>query len=280
VSLGIVALVLAAACMHAGWNALVKTSRHTGIYTSLVAIVSSIAAALILPFVPLPAIASWPYLAASCIIELIYFRILAAVYRQGDLSYAYPLMRGLAPPLVALVGSVVLHDAVTPSLWAGVATISIGVLWISGGHRLFMQRPSRVTALALMNAGVIATYTLVDGIGVRLSGNAASYGLWLFFLIGIPMVPMLIAQGGSRLKAHLHEEWWRGVLGGLLNVAVYIIVLWAMTQAPIAAIAALRETSVIFAALTGALLLKEPFGRNRVIGAGFIVIGVALLRAD
>lgn len=279
-SLSVVALVLAAACMHASWNALIKTSRDTRLDTSLVAIVSSIAAAFLLPFVPLPASASWPYLLTSCVIELLYFRILAAVYRHGDLSYAYPLMRGVAPPLVALAGSVFLPDATTPWLWAGVATISIGVLSIGSGYRLFTQAPSRITVLALVNACVIAAYTVVDGIGVRLSGNAVSYGLWLFFLIGIPMMLMLIAQHGTRLVAHLSGEWWRGLLGGLLSVSVYIIVLWAMTQASVAAVAALRETSVIFGALIGTLLLKEPLGRNRVIGAGFIVIGVALLRID
>jgi drug/metabolite transporter (DMT)-like permease len=265
--------------MHASWNALIKTSRNTSVDTSLVAVVSSFVALLWLPFVPLPAPASWPYLGASCLVELIYFRVLAAVYRQGDLSYAYPLMRGLAPPLVAAGGAILLAEATTPWMWTGIAAISAGVLWIGGGLRLFTQAPARVTALALANAGIIASYTLIDGVGVRLSGNPASYGFWLFFLIGIPMVPLLLWRQATSIRAHLRVQWWRSTCGGILNVAVYIIVLWAMTQAPVAAVAALRETSVIFGALIGALLLKEPFGRHRVAGACLIVAGVALLRA-
>jgi drug/metabolite transporter (DMT)-like permease len=187
-------------------------------------------------------------------------------------------MRGLAPPLIAAASALLLSDPASPSLWAGVATISFGVLWIGGWRRTLGKAPTRTTALALLNACVIAAYTLIDGIGVRLSGNAASYGLWLFFLIGIPIVPMVLWRRGRSLSVHLRREWWRGLCGGLLNIGVYLIVLWAMTQAPIAAVAALRETSVIFGALIGTLLLKEPFGRDRIVGACFIALGVGFVR--
>lgn len=275
----IVALVLAAACMHAAWNALLKSSRDISLDTALIACAAALIAGCLLPFVPLPAPASWPYLAISCLVQLAYYRLLALAYRHGDLSFAYPLMRGMAPPLVALVGMFVLSDQVSPWLWAGIASISLGVLTIGGTRALIARAPPRATVFALANAAVIAAYTLIDGIGARLAGNALSYGLWLFFLIGLPIAPLVVWRRGHVLGAHLQQHALRGLLSGALSVTVYLAVLWAMTLAPIAAVAALRETAVIFAALIGTLWLKEPFGRNRVAGACLVALGVGLLRA-
>jgi drug/metabolite transporter (DMT)-like permease len=276
-ALSIVLLVLAAALMHAAWNALIKTSRDISLDTALIACTAALVAAVVLPFIALPAPESWPFLALSWILQLGYYRLLAAAYHHGDLSYAYPLMRGLAPPLVAIAGAFVLTDPASPWLWTGVALISTGVLMI-GGWR-FMLAPSRATWFAVANAAVIAAYTLIDGIGVRHSGNAASYGLWLFFLIGIPIIPAVLWRRGRVLAGHLRREWRRALLSGSMSIAVYLIALWAMTQAPIAAVAALRETSVIFAALIGAVWLKESFGRRRIAGACVVVLGIALLRS-
>ena len=276
--LSIVLLVLSAAAMHAAWNALVKTSRDISLDTALVACTACVVAALLLPFIALPAPASWPYLALSWAMQLVYYRLLAGAYRHGDLSYAYPLMRGLAPPLVAVVGAFVLDDPASPWLWIGVILISTGVLVIGGWRRMLLRGPSRATIFAIGNAAVIAAYTLIDGVGVRHSGNAVSYGLWLFFLIGLPIVPAVLWRRGRVLGTHLRREWPRSLSSGSLSVAVYLIALWAMTQAPIAAIAALRETSVIFAALIGTVWLKEPFGRERIAGAVVVAVGIVLLK--
>src|SRR5262245_58819781 len=278
-SLSIVLLVLAAALMHAAWNALIKTSRDISLDTALIACTAALVAAVLLPFIAMPAPASWPYLASSWAIQLVYYRLLAAAYHHADLSYAYPLMRGMAPPLVGIAGAFLLDDPAAPWLWAGIALISMGVLMIGGWRLMFARAPSRATLFALANAAVIAAYTLVDGIGVRQSGNAASYGLWLFFLIGLPIIPAVFWRRGHVLAAHLRREWRRSLLSGGLSVGVYLIALWAMTQAPIAAVAALRETSVIFAALIGALWLKEPFGPQRIAGACVVAVGIALLKA-
>ena len=272
-------MVLAAACMHAAWNALIKTGRDISLDTALVACTSALVAAVLLPFVAMPAPASWPFLAISWAMQLAYYRLLATAYHHGDLSYAYPLMRGMAPPLVAIAGAFVLDDPASPWLWASVALISTGVMMIGGWRLIVAHRQSRGTCFALANAGVIATYTLVDGIGVRQSGNAIGYGLWLFFLIGLPIVPMVLWRRGRVLAAHLRREWRRSLLSGSLSVAVYLIALWAMTQAPIAAVAALRETSVIFAALIGAVWLREPFGPRRIAGACVVTVGIALLKS-
>lgn len=271
-------MVLAAALMHAVWNALLKTSRDISLDTALVACTACVIAAVLLPFVAPPAPASWPYLAASWILQLGYYRLLAYAYHHGDLSYTYPLMRGMAPPLVALVGAFVLDDPASPWLWIAVILISIGVLVIGGWRHMLARAPTRATAFALGNAAVIAAYTLIDGVGVRHSGNAVSYGLWLFFLIGLPIIPAVFWRRGRVLAQHLRREWPRSLASGALSIVVYLIALWAMTQAPVAAIAALRETSVIFAALIGAVWLKEPFGAQRIAGACVVAAGIALLR--
>ena len=265
--------------MHAAWNALVKTSRDISLDTALVACTAALVSAALLPFIALPAPASWPYLAVSALVQLGYYRLLAKAYHHADLSYAYPLMRGMAPPLVAIAGAFVLDDAASPWLWAGVALISSGVLMIGGFRLVGARAPSRASAFALGNAAVIAAYTLIDGVGVRLSGNPASYGLWLFFLIGLPIIPVVLWRRGSMLAGHLKRGWPRSLLSGSLMVAVYLIALWAMTQAPIAAVAALRETSVIFAALIGTVWLREPFGPRRIAGACVVAVGIALLRS-
>ena len=264
-TLGVTAAVLAAALLHATWNALIKASRDVVFDTALVVAAAALVAALVIPWLPAPAAPSWPYLAASAVVHQGYFTLLAAAYRRGDLSFAYPLMRGLPPLLVALGGLALLPDPRSAWLWSGIAAISLGVLWIGGLHPRLLVTRARSAAFAVGNAVVIAGYTLIDGLGVRLSGNPASYGLWLFFLTAWPYVGIALWSRRAALGAHLRRHWWRGLLGGMLTIAAYLIALWAMTRAPIAAVAALRETSVIFAAAIGAWLLKEPFGRHRMI---------------
>ncbi len=277
-TLGITALVLLAALLHAIWNALIKASRDVVLDTALVVAGAALVAAVLLAWVGPPGRSSWPYLLASCAVHQGYFALLAAAYRRGDLSFAYPLMRGLPPLLVALIAAFVLAEPAAPWLWAGVASISAGVLWIGGLHpRLLVQR-ARAAAFAAANAVLIAAYTLIDGIGVRLAGDAAAYGLWLFLGTALPYVPIALWLRRDAWRAHVRRHWWRGLLGGSLSIAAYVIALWAMMRAPIAAVAALRETSVIFAALIGARLLHEPFGRHRVAGACLVVVGIALLK--
>ncbi|MPZ43435.1 MAG: EamA family transporter [Betaproteobacteria bacterium] len=278
-TLGVTAAVLAAALLHATWNALIKANQDVVFDTALVVAGAALVAALLLPWLAAPATPSWPYLAASAVVHQGYFALLAAAYRRGDLSFAYPLMRGLPPLLVALGGIVLLPDPRSAWLWSGIAAISLGVLWIGGLHPRQLLTRMRPAAFAVGNAFVIAAYTLIDGIGVRLSGSAVSYGLWLFFLIAWPYAGVALWSRRAALGAHLRRHWWRGLLGGTLSIAAYLIALWAMTQAPIAAVAALRETSVIFAAVIGAWLLKEPFGRHRIVGACLVVVGIALLKA-
>jgi len=277
-SAGVTALVLFSALMHASWNALVKSGRDPVLNTALVVGAMAVLAAPVLPFLPLPAAASWPYLLGSVVVHQIYFTMVAAAYRHGDLSFTYPLMRGLPPLLVTCAGSLLLDDETPASLWLGVAAVSFGVLWIGGFARMVRHAHLRPTLIALANAVMIAAYTLIDGLGVRASDNPLAYTLWLILLSSLLYVASVYAGRKHELHAHVHRYWPRALIAAALSIGAYSIALWAMTVAPIAAVSALRETSVIFAAMIGALLLKEPFGRHRIAGACVVAAGIALIK--
>ena len=272
----VTALVLGSALLHAGWNAIIKSSRDVMLDTALVTAGAGILALPLTALVPLPASASWPYIGASAAIHVAYFSTLVAAYRLGDLSHAYPLMRGTAPLLVALAGVALLDEHPGAAMWLGIALISAGILSLGLLQRGRAHRGATLWALA--NAAIIASYTLVDGTGARLSGAPAGYVASLFWLQGVLFVALVAVVRKRAALDYFGRHWRRGLTGGLCLLSAYAIVLWAMTQAPIAAVAALRETSVIFAALLGSIFLREPFGRRRVIGACAVAAGVIALR--
>ena len=274
---GVTFAVLGAALLHAGWNAMVKSGKDVTLDTALVALGSSAAVVPFLAFVPPPEPASWPWLAASALIHVGYFTALAGAYRAGDLSHGYPIMRGVAPLIVALSALAWFGEAPRAATWGGVLLICGGVLWL--GLAGFDWRRSRAaTGWALANAGIIAAYTLVDAAGVRAAGGAARYVVWCFLFMGLPYVLLVIAWRGGDLAAHVRRYWRRGLAGGACVVASYGIALWAMTRAPVAAVAALRETAVIFGALLGVWLLKEGHVRRRLTGAAAVFAGVVALK--
>jgi len=277
-TLGITLAVLGAALLHAAWNAMLKGGRDMMLDMALVVTGSALVVVPLLPFVPLPEPASWPYIAASIVIHIGYYSALVGTYRAGDLSHGYPLMRGVAPLLVAGIGAAVLGELPGVWMWLGILLISGGVIGIAfiGGASFLHNR--RATAWALANAALIAAYTLVDGTGVRLAGSPERYAVWMFFFDGFPYVLIVAWLRRAELLPYAREHWWRGLAGGACAVVAYAIALWAMTRAPIAAVAALRETSVIFAAILGTWFLKEPFGRARVAGAASVVLGVVFLK--
>jgi len=272
----VTALVLGAALLHASWNAIIKSSRDVMLDTALVTAGASILSLPLVVAVPMPASASWPFLAASIVIHVGYFATLARTYRVGDLGHAYPLMRGTAPLLVALFGITLLDERPSAIMWLGIVLISAGILSIGLLQKGRAQRDA--TLWALTNAVIIATYTLVDGAGVRLSGIAAGYVAWMFLLQGLIFIALVVLMRRRSALHYIGDNWRRGLAGGLFLIGSYGIVLWAMTRAPIAVVAALRETSVIFAAMLGSIFLKEPFGRQRVIGACAVVLGIIALR--
>lgn len=276
--LDVTLLVLLAALMHASWNAIAKSAANKLLDVTTMALAGGAMCALALPFLPVPEPEAWPWLAASLLLHFLYFMALVGAYNNADLSHAYPLMRGVAPLLVAVFGAFLLDERLTVKMWAGVALISSGILlpfWLGTGDKRGLLKSS---GFALANAAIIATYTLVDGFGTRLSANALSYCLWLFLLDPLPILAIALARHGNGVWRHLRQRWITCTIGGGLTVLAYGIVLWAMTRAPIAAVSALRETSVIFAAVIGAVFLREGFGPLRVVGAVLVACGIAALR--
>ena len=269
--------VLLGALLHASWNAAIKSGRNKFLDTVLVAGGAGVIAAIGLPFLPLPAPESIPYLLTSSVLQLIYFLLVAAAYRTGDMSYAYPLMRGTAVLLVASASSLLIGEHLTMRAWIGILSISAGVLALTLLYR--RSAPSLApTAFALGNAAIIASYTLVDGIGARLSGQSAAYTLWLSLLTAVPLLAWTAWNRPAAFAGYFKARWVVGLGGGFCTLASYGLALWAMTRAPVATTAALRETSILFGMLISAGFLKERVGLPRMAAGAVIALGAAALR--
>jgi phosphonate utilization associated putative membrane protein len=285
-SSGVMLVVLFGALLHASWNALVKSSGDKQLDIALVHFLGAVVSLPLLWWVGLPPPEAWPYLAASLTIHVAYYITLNGAYQHGDLGTTYPIMRGSAPMLVALGSSTVLGESLTLAAWLGVAAITLGVLMVGLSRPAQALHHHRAIGFALANAAVIAAYTFVDGSGVRIAvangQTAASYVVLLFVLDGIPYPALVFAQrsaeGRRAIAGYARQRWPLASLGGLASLGSYWIALWAMTRAPVAAVSALRETSVLFATALSVLVLKERFGLQRAIGAVVIVAGVIALR--
>ena len=278
----IVGAVLFAALLHASWNALIKSGKDKALDTALIHILGCGVGVVLVAVFGLPRREAWPWLAASMTIHIGYYITLVGAYRHGELGFSYPIMRGTAPLLVALLSGQLIGEHLSPAAWIGVAGISGGVLLI-GLTRSHVHGGSRRHALgyALANAAIIAAYTMVDGLGVRASGNALQYVALLFMLDGLPYFTIVMWQRRAALAdsiAFMKQRWPVALVGSSASLGAYAIALWAMTKAPVASVAALRETSVLFATLIGVLMLKERFRLQRLLGAGAVVIGVMALR--
>lgn len=279
----IMLLVLVGACLHATWNGLVKSGKDK--YLDMVAVLmgAALLTVLWLPFLPVPARASWGCLAASTAIHQLYFMLIALSYRTGDMSLVYPLTRGAAPALTALCSTFVLNERPSACGWLGVALVSGGVILLAVDHaagdhgREARFQPAPVL-LALANAAVIALYTLADGQGVRVSGNAFSYTSWGFLLCALLFVPAAMLIRKKEATLHFKMHWRRSLVGGGCSIGAYSLALWAMTRAPIASVAALRETSILFGVLIAAFTLKERISKTRAAAALIIVVGAVIIR--
>ncbi|XLZ71788.1 EamA family transporter [Massilia sp. SR12] len=287
----VVAVVLCGALLHAMWNALVKGGRDPFFGSVLVASGAALLSLPLLPFLSQPAAASWPFLAASTIIHFAYYGLLATAYRYGDMSHAYPLMRGSAPLLVAVSSVPLLGEHLSPMQYAAVASISGGIfgLWFANAPVAATTGPpaataaaanarGRATACALLNAIVIAAYTLIDGMGARASGAPAAYVMWLHVLSATGLLAWCAVRCPRQLRDYAVQHWRVALLGGAGTLGSYGLALWAMTVAPLAAVAALRETSILFAALIAKFFLGERVGRNRAIAITAIAVGALLMR--
>jgi drug/metabolite transporter (DMT)-like permease len=270
------AVVLFAAALHASWNAIVKGAGDKLLTTVLVTTSAALIAAVVLPGLRPPDAASWPFILASSVLQVIYFVLLARTYQIADMSQTYPLMRGTAPLLVAIVSALVLGTRLTASIWLGVGTICLGIFIMALGSG---RGNRKGVVLALLNAVVIAGYTVIDGLGVRRSGAPAAYTLWIFLVSGVPLAAWILRErGAAACGAYVRRNWHFGLIGGVGTLASYGLALWAMTVAPIAVVAALRETSILFGAVISGLLLKERVGLARWAAACTIALGAAVLR--
>lgn len=278
--LSIALTVLLAASFHALWNAAVKSGKdHLLSITGLIAFVGLIAAAL-LPFVGLPAADSWSYLLASAALHCIYYIALSEAYKYGDFSQAYPVARGTAPVLVALWGVFVLNEALSVIEVISLIGVLGGIfIFASRGFRQVMQDP-RALLSALITSLFIGGYTLVDGVGARLSGNVPAYMVWLSMLECIPILLYTLYQRSFAEVIAIRHQWKILLCGASLALTSYSMVVWSMTQAPIPLVSALRETSIIIAALIGAFYFKEPSGKRRIIASIVIFASIALLAVD
>jgi phosphonate utilization associated putative membrane protein len=284
-STGVVLAVLFGALLHATWNALVKSSGDKQLDLALVHLLGALVSLPLLAWVGLPPVAAWPFIGMSLLIHIAYYITLNGAYQHGELGSTYPIMRGSAPLLVAL-GSTALGESLSPAAWLGIGAVTVGVLLVGLARPGETLHHGRAIAFALANAVVIAAYTIVDGRGVRISAEAgytaASYVVLLFVLDGIPYPALVFAQRSADARramlAYARKRWPLATLGGLASLGSYWIALWAMTRAPVAAVSALRETSVLFATALSVLVLKERFGLQRATGAVIIVAGVIALR--
>ena len=268
-------VVLLAAAFHASWNALIKFRLDPFLAIVLIAAGAGVVSLPALAFVPVPPLAAWPWLIMSVITHCGYYLGLTEAYRTGDMGQVYPIARGTAP-LMTAIGALLVGENFSPTGWGDRGAHQRGFLFRAAAASLRIER--RAVAFALMTAVTICCYSLVDGIGARTAGNAHSYALWLFVIDGAFITGFaIIMRGGAAIPA-MAVYWKSGLIGGVLSLVAYWIVIWAMTVAPIAMVAALRETSVLFAAVIAVVFLKEPLRASRIVAALMIVAGMGLIR--
>jgi drug/metabolite transporter (DMT)-like permease len=227
----------------------------------------------------MPNSVSWVYILMSTVTQTFYMSLVAAAYKSGDMSEAYPIMRGTPPLLVALVSAPLVGEVMGWKSWLGIVFICSGVLAMAlEARRRNRGTSSRTAMLALTNAGFIAGYTIIDGLGVRASGAPLSYTLWLFVINAVPLAGWALYREPDRFISYMRNRWRPALIGGVGTLGSYGLALWAMTMAPIAVVAALRETAILFGMIISAVVLKEKVGLPRFAAAALIVLGAITLR--
>lgn len=273
----VVAAVLAAAVLHASWNAIAKgVEDRLGLFLRASVVSVAIGAATLWWLDP-PAGAAWPWLIASVAVHVLYNLGLIAAYQIGDFNQTYPLARGVGPLVVAVVAVTVIGEPLHPAPAIGVVLIggAVGVLGLAP-RGLKARRAAVLVAVA--TGVVIAAYTVLDGVGVRRSGSPVGYTLWLMALHGLATIATLAVLRRRLARPPVSPSGWpTAAAAGVLSILAYGLVLWAQTRGALAAVAALRECSVVVAAGLGAALFREPLGRTRIAASAAVAAGVVLL---
>ncbi|MDO8883059.1 MAG: DMT family transporter [Pseudotabrizicola sp.] len=276
-SLGVFLAVLGAAFLHALWNALIKlgTSKvGTMVILSVVEVPIGLAVVALSPPIN-PAAIPW-VIAAGCT-HFAYKFFLTYAYDRGDLSRVYPIARGAAPMVVALAGAMMLPDAVSARQYVAIVVLGLGILLMARG--VFSSGENRrMLPFALGSAAATATYTMIDGMGARISGAPAAYVAWVFVADGIIFTLGMLALRGTSVVPRDRRAWGFGSVASAASYAAYAVSIWAMTIAPIAVVAALRETSILFAVLIGWIAFGEKMSGEKAVAAAVIVAGVLLTR--
>ena len=269
--------VLGAALLHASWNALIKSGTSKLTSMLILTLVQGGAGGVIALFHAFPSGDVWPWLLASGVFHAGYKLFLSFAYEQGDLSRVYPIARGAAPMLVLALSGFVLSDHLEWLEIVGVIVLGAGILMMARG--VFSNGESRrLVPLALGSALMTAGYSIVDGLGARVSGNSVMYVAWLFLLDALIFTPICLALRGRGVLRASSKDWLMGGVAAAASYSAYAIAVWAMTVAPIALVTALRETSILFAVLIGWLIMGDRMDRGKGLAAALIVFGVVLTR--
>lgn len=274
----VVGLVLVAAALHATWNAIAKSSGDPLVAMGIVTVSNGLLAGGLALWLPFPEPGAWPWLAASVVFHFLYQLALVRAYQYGDLSQVYPIARGLAPCVVAGGAAWLAGEALVTHQVAGLALASLcigSLAWIGRAHA---PLSGRALVAALATACMIGAYTVVDGKGVRLAGGPLRYVAWMMFLDSFPIALFVLARRGRALARVTRREVLWGAGGGAMALVAYGIVLVALSLSTMAGVAALRETSVLFATWIGTRMFGEPFGRGRLLAAAGVAAGLLLLR--
>lgn len=273
------AAVLMAAAFHATWNALLKIKLAPIVAITLISVGCGVVVLPLMPFVGLPRPEAWPYVFGSLAVHLVYYSALAEAYKTGDLGLVYPIARGSAPLMTALGAYLLASQDLGLYGWLGVGVLASGVLVLSfKGGSAAAVRDLRAVGFALLTGLSITAYTLIDAFGARLAGSAHAYSGWLFALDAVMMLVYGLLRFPAAFVAGMKSDWKMVLGGGVLSAAAYWTAIWAMTVAPIGLVAALRETSVLFAALIGIVFLREPIVAARMVAAALVVAGLMLIR--
>ena len=270
----VIGLILSAALLHATWNAILRGGADRLWSITVMCATSAVVALPFLFLLALPARVSWPCIGLSAALQVSYCLFLVRAYREGELAQVYPIARGTSPLLVTLGAVFVAGERLTPAALAGVALVSLGIMALA----FEKTRPSLHSTLSALATGVfVAAYTLTDGVGARLSGHAQSYTAWLFLVQGAAMPVVYVALRGRLVLPLRAAETWKALAGGVFGLLSYGVVIWALSLAPMGRVSALRETSILFAAVIGAVFLKERLTPARVTAALMIAGGAIAL---
>ena len=280
--LSVILIVLAAAAMHAGWNAIVKTGLDPFLSICLIGVFGGLAMATIIPFVPAPTGILWYWIVGSAVVHTGYKLFLIQAYKAGDLSQVYPLARGTAPLLVTIVSLVFLNEILSRFQIIGVLVL-VGGIWLMalrGGGASHTRLDGRAVFFAIGTSLFIATYTIIDGLAGRMAPTVMSFLSYMTLIDGFMMMAAYLYVRGTKNLHLIRPVWRQGLIAGIMSNAAFAMSIWAMKMAPIALVAALRETSIIFAVLIGRIVLKEKLTRWRLAATALIATGIIFMRTS